>query len=178
MLRVILLVLALCGAARMRWLLVLSIVLAAGPARADGFSAFGLGSAIAENEPGWGLRVEHRGDLTDREGGALVGLRFGLDTWDAGRHWGFAMPIGMYAGGQAKSMRTTIGGGLGLWTFEKSSGSELHFGVSPFASASLEGSAGKLHISLDGRLSRQVIRSADDFNVYSVMLMVGRRSRR
>lgn len=159
----------------MRWPLVLSIVLASSTARAERtrFSAFGLGTAIAANEPGWVVRAEHRLDLTDDDDG-IIGSRIGVETWDAGGHWGFAMPIGMYAGGQAKAMRTTIGGGVGLWTFEKSGGA-LHFGVAPFASASVEGVAGKLLISLDGRLSRQVIGETADFNVYSVMLMVGKR---
>jgi hypothetical protein len=84
------------------------------------------------------------------------------------------MPIGMYFGGHTKSLRTTIGGGIGLWTFEKS-GDQVHFGISPFASASLEGTVGHVLLSLDGRVSRQVIGETGDFNVYSVMLMLGRR---
>jgi len=164
----------------MRWLLALSLVLVASTARADGdrFVVFGLGTSMAANDPGWALRVEHRLDATrtsaHARGEPLVGGRMGVETWDAGGHWGFAMPMGMYFGGQVNSMRTTIGGGIGLWTFERGGG-DVHFGISPFASASLEGTVGKMILSLDGRLARQVIAETGDFNVYSVMLMVGKR---
>jgi len=62
-------------------------------------------------------------------------------------------------------MRTAIGGGA-LLTFEKHS-SYVHFGIAPFASASLEISTGKLGLSRDGRLARQMIGDAVDFTVYS-----------
>jgi hypothetical protein len=158
----------------MRWLIVL--LLLTSTAHADQrFAAFGLGTSIAGNEPGWAVRMEHRFDTGHPEkSDPLFGARLGLDSWDAGGHWGITMPIGSYVGAQVKSMRTTLGGGVGLWTFEKSGG-EVHFGISPFASASLEGSMGNLLVSLDGRLSRQVIGEVGDFNVYSVMLMVGKR---
>ena len=136
----------------MRWL-VLARVLAATPAHADGarFAMVGLGSSLAIDEPGWAFRAEQRLDATridDDEASGLVGARFGLEAWEAGSHWGFAMPLGVYAGAQVSRVRTTLGGGVGLWTFEKQD-SKLHYGVSPFASASLEGSVGKLALSLD-----------------------------
>ena len=160
----------------MRWLI--ALLLLTSPAYADWdqrFGAVGLGTSMAGNEPGWALRVEHRADTGDPdEDEPMIGARIGLDMWDAGGHWGISMPLGTYVGAQVKSMRTTIGGGMGLWTFEKSGG-QIHFGISPFASASLEGSVGNLLLSLDGRLSRQVIGETGDFNVYSVMFMVGKR---
>ena len=161
----------------MRWLIALLLV--TGTAHADQrFSTFGLGTSMARNEPGWALRVEHRFDTGHPEkSDPLFGMRAGLDTWDAGGHWGIAMPIGFYGVAQVHAMRTTLGGGLGLWTLDKSGG-EIHAGVSPFASASLEGSIGTLLVSLDGRLARQVIGETGDFNVYTVMLMVGRRLKR
>ncbi|MDQ3336203.1 MAG: hypothetical protein M4D80_13625 [Myxococcota bacterium] len=159
----------------MRWLIALLFLTSTAYAEGQRFAAFGLGTSVASNEPGWALRAEHRFDSGDPdENEPLFGARIGLDMWDAGGHWGIAMPLGTYLGAQVGSMRTTIGGGIGLWTFEKSGG-EVHFGISPFASASLEGSVGKLLLSLDGRLSRQVIGETADFNVYSVMLMVGKR---
>ena len=158
----------------MRWLIALFLL--TGPAHADQrFAAFGLGTSMAQNEPGWAFRMEQRLDTGHPEkSDPLVGVRIGLDTWDAGGHWGIAMPIGVYTGAQVKAMRTTLGGGVGLWTFDKSGG-QVHFGVSPFASASLEGSVGKLLVSLDGRLARQIVGETGDFNVYTVMLMVGKR---
>ena len=158
----------------MRWLI--ALLLLTSTAHADQrFAAFGLGTSMAANEPGWALRFEHRFDTGHPEkSDPLFGARVGLDTWDAGGHWGIAMPLGFYTGAQIHSMRTTIGGGLGLWTLDKSGG-EIHAGVSPFASASLEGSVGTLLLSLDGRLARQVIGETGDFNVYTVMLMVGKR---
>ena len=161
----------------MRWLVALFFLTST--AHADQrFASFGLGTSMTRNEPGWALRMEQRLDTGNPDRSEpLVGVRVGLETWDAGGHWGFAMPIGPYFGAQVKSIRTTIGGGIGLWTFEKS-GSEIHGGVSPFASASLEGSVGNLLVSLDGRLARQVIAETGDFNVYTVMLMVGKRFRR
>jgi hypothetical protein len=163
--------------------LVLVVFVVVTTARAEGsrFVLFGLGTSIAENEPGYALRMEHRLDATrtgDGDTEPVVGGRMGLEIWDAGGHWGFAMPVGFYAGGQVEQLRTTLGGGVGLWTFERSRG-DVHFGVSPFASASLEGTIGKtLVVSLDGRLSRQVVMETADFNVYSVMLMVGSRFKR
>lgn len=161
----------------MRWLIALLFLTTT--AHADQrFAAFGLGTSMASNEPGWALRVEQRLDSGHPERTEpLVGIRIGLDSWDAGGHWGIAMPIGVYTGAQVKSMRTTLGGGVGLWTFDKSGG-EIHGGISPFASASLEGSVGQLLVSLDGRLARQVVSETGDFNVYTVMLMVGKRFRR
>lgn len=162
----------------MRWLLALAFLVVATAAHAEGsrFAMFGLGTSMAANEPGYALRVEHRLDATrtgDGDTEPVVGGRMGFEIWDAGGHWGFAMPLGFYAGGQVEQLRTTLGGGVGLWTF-KSRG-DVHYGVSPFASASLEGTIGKLVLSLDGRLSRQIIAETADFNVYSVMLMVGKR---
>lgn len=162
-------------------IVVLVLGLAGGVARADGerFMVFGLGGSLAAtDDPGWVARFEHRLDATrphhHERGVPLVGARLGFETWDTAGHWGCSMPIGMYVGGRAGAIRTTLGGGVGLWTFERSR-DQVHFGVSPFASASIEGTRDDLVLSLDGRVARQVLGERADFNVYSVMLMVGRR---
>lgn len=161
----------------MRWLLLLVLTSSAAHAEGSRFSMVGLGTSMAANEPGWAFRTEFRQDVNDRKDDPLFVSRIGLETWDAGGHWGFSMPLGFYSGAQVGAMRTTLGGGVGLLTFEKNTNG-LHFGVSPFVGATLEGSVGTLHISLDGKLARQVVGETADFNVYSVMLMVGKRFER
>jgi len=160
--------------------LVLAIVLAESNAFAgeSHFTLYGMGPAFAHNDPGWALRVEKRVDATrssvDDERG-LFGGRIGLEYWNAGSHWGIAMPVGFYAGAQVKEVRTSIGGGLGLWAFEMGRGGKEGWGIAPFASSTLEFlHIADLSIAIDGRISRQVVNERDDFNVYTVMFMLGR----
>lgn len=162
-------------------LVVLSILLLAGAAEASdrghGYGAVGLGTSVATNNEGWALRAEYRGDITDNdddEAEGLAGARVGFDFWGNSGHWGFAMPIGYYVGAQVNTVRTTLGGGVGLWAFERDGGSDTHYGVAPFLSSSLEFVLDKALVSLDARLSRQVMGEMDDYNVYSVMVMIGK----
>ncbi len=162
----------------MRWLLAIVLLHGVADAKGNRISAAGLGASRTAESAGWSFRLDTRIDLAEGEGdddtAAIVGARVGIETWGAGSHWGFAMPLGYYAGAQVKTVRTTLGGGLGLWTFERD-GTTTHFGIAPFLSASLETTQGELFLALDGRLARQVIAEADDYNVYSVMFMLGRR---
>jgi hypothetical protein len=137
---------------------------------------FGLGSARTDAATGWVARMEGRFDWTKADGDAHVifGNRFGFEAWSAGDHGGVSVPIGWYAGAQVGNVRSTLGVGFGLWTFETSK-SPVAGGISPFASASLEGTFDKLAVSLDARITRQVVGDMADFNVISVMVMAGKR---
>src|SRR5687768_683441 len=129
----------------MRWLLVLvAISSTAHAGGGDHFTLYGVGSAIAEQDLGLSTRIEKRLDLFD--------ARIGGEYWNTGGGWGVSMPIGLYAGAQVKTVRTTVGGGVGLWNF---TGGGENIGVSPFASTTLELVHGKLVVALDVRLSRQ-----------------------
>jgi hypothetical protein len=156
----------------------LVVLLLTGVAHAEGrrFSLIGLGTSIVEQAPGWVFRIETGFD-TERadedEGSGITGASTGIDVWSANDRWGFSFPIGYYLGGQMKGMRSRIGGGFGLLALE--GGSTFTGGISPFANASIEKTAGELIIALEGRLTRQVIAEQPDHNVYSVMLMAGRR---
>ena len=158
----------------MRALLI--VMLLSSVASADHFTSYGIGPAVAKNETGIVSRIEKRVDamdVDDDEVGGIFGVRIGAEWWRAGGKQGFAMPVGLYAGGNVKTVRTSLGGGIGLWTF---TGRE-NFGVSPFASSLLEVSAGKLVVTFDARLARQTVFNDDDFNVYSVTVSVGPRYR-
>jgi hypothetical protein len=139
---------------------------------------FGLGSASTEGAHGWVARVESRVDFNkaDSDAHLIFGNRFGFERWSAGDHSGVSVPIGWYLGAQVGDVRSTLGVGFGLWTFETSK-SQAAGGISPFASASIEGTFDKLALSLDGRITRQVVGDMTDFNVLSVMVMAGRRWR-
>ena len=158
----------------MRWLFAFAVLAISTTAYAgDHFTLYGVGSAIANNDAGLATRIEKRFDAInadDDEETAIFGARMGLEHWRAGGTWGFAAPIGMYFGGQVKKVRSSIGGGVGLWTF---AGDGENFGVSPFASHTLEVVSGKLVVAVDTRVSRQTVFNVDDYNVYSVMVMFG-----
>ena len=158
----------------MRWLFAFFFVAIASPAHAgDHFTLYGVGSVMAKNEPGLATRVEKRFDAInadDDEETGIFGARVGFEHWRTNATWGVAMPIGMYFGGQVKNVRSSIGGGVGLWTF---AGDGENFGVSPFASHTLEVVSGKLVVAVDARVSRQAVFNVDDYNVYSVMVMFG-----
>ena len=164
----------------MRWLLVLVVLLSARAAHADGdrFALLGLGSSMTSRSTGWAFRVDNRIDTleTDDDENVVLGANVGFDAWSAGSHWGFSFPIGMYAGAQVFSMRSTVGIGFGMWTFEKTS-SDMKGGFSPYANATLEKTAGELMLAVQGRIARQAVFEMTDHNVYSVMLMAGRRIR-
>jgi hypothetical protein len=165
----------------MRWRILVVWVVLTIPALAfaDGahYTLYGIGTAIGKDQsPGVDVRIEKRLDATrtDEDDEAFVAQgRIGVDVWSAGDHWGFSFPLAWQMGGQAKSIRSTIGGGLGLFAFARDH--QEHFGIAPFGSTSLEMTMGKVIISLDGRIARQVVHATDDFNVYSVMLMFGPR---
>jgi hypothetical protein len=156
----------------------LALLVLAGAAHAEGkqFTLIGLGTSIVEQAPGWVFRIETGFDTerTDEDDGSgIMGGSTGIDVWSANDRWGFSFPIGYYVGGQMKGMRSRIGGGFGLLALE--GGSTFTGGISPFANASIEKTAGELIIAVEGRLTRQVIAEQPDHNVYSVMLMAGRR---
>jgi hypothetical protein len=49
------------------------------------------------------------------------------------------------------------------------------FGIAPFATATVEKLAGNLIIVLEGTVARQIVAGDTDHNIYTVMLMGGRR---
>src|SRR5687767_4536193 len=148
------------------------LALTSSAAAETSFSMVGLGSSYAAEEPGWMLRTEMRQDLADDDG-VVFGSRLGLEFWQSASHTGFSVPLGMYWGAQVDDARMTLGGGVGLWNIEYHGHSAYH-GVAPFVSSSVELHREKLLVSLDVRLSRSVVTDADDINVYSFMLMVGK----
>jgi hypothetical protein len=156
----------------------LVLLLLAGVAHAEGrrFSLIGLGTSIVEQAPGWVFRIESGGDAwpTDEEG-VTMGGHGGLDIWSANDRWGVTLPIGAYVTARALNVRSRIGGGVGLLALE--GGNTFTGGISPFVNASLEKTAGELVIAIEGRISRQVIAEQPDHNLYSVMLLAGRRFR-
>jgi hypothetical protein len=154
------------------------LLLLTGVAHAEGrrFSLIGLGTSVVEQAPGWAFRIESGFDVDDAdedEGGGIMGGSTGIDVWSANERWGFSLPIGYHVGGQMKGVRSRIGGGFGLLALE--GGSTFTGGISPFANASIEKTTDELIIALEGRITRQVIAEQPDHNVYSVMLMAGRR---
>jgi hypothetical protein len=160
-------------------LIVLALVIASAPAHAgEHFSLYGLGATLRNGDPGWSLRAEKRLDATRSRvtnETSVVGGRIGLEFWNVGETTGFNMPVGFYTGAQLKTVRTTVGGGIGLWAFDWGRGSEEHAGIAPFLSSSIELTAGDMVLSLDGRFSRQVLLKTEDYNTFGVMLMVGYR---
>lgn len=138
----------------------------------------GAGNATVDEAPGWIVRAEARLDFndTDDEPHLVFGNSFAVEAWSAGEHEGFAVPVGWYAGAQVGHARTTLGVGFTVWAYELTK-TPAAKGIAPFANATLEATAGKLAISLDGRIARQVLLDTEDFNVYSVLVMLGRRWR-
>jgi hypothetical protein len=163
----------------MRWLFVL--ILTARLAHAEESEVFalaGLGTSMSNETTGWELRAiarmenEHPDDEPHRIGGAIVGL----DVWGAGDRWGLSFPTGGYVGAEVGSVRTTIGGGLGMYAVEQRDGDDKGaFGIAPFATATVEKLAGNLIIVLEGTVARQIVAGDTDHNIYTVMLMGGRR---
>jgi len=147
-------------------------------ASADGMTVVGLGTSSATGEPGWILRVEGRTDSGRAHGDdderAITGSRIGLEAWRTGHHFGFAVPLGWYVGAQVRSVRATLGVGVALWAFDHTE-DETFQGAAPFASSTIDLMLGNLVISLDARLSRQLFGERSDFNLYSLILMVGKR---
>lgn len=160
----------------MRLSIVLCLAASTTTAHADGdhFTLYGLGPAIADGEPGMAFHLDKRLDADDDE--AVFGARIGLDVWSAGERRGGAVPLGIYFGGQVDNVRSTIGGGVGLFAVSTRPSGE-GFGVAPFADATIEYVTKKAVFALEGRLARQAVLQMADYNVYSVMFMFGRRYR-
>ena len=155
---------------------ILLLALTSSAAASDNYAAVGLGTSVANNKPGWMLRVESRVDAPASETHDIekvFGGRIGLELWRSGSHTGFNVPMGYYFGGQKGIARAMIGGGLGLWAFTFHDG-ESDGGLAPFASSTVDLKLGKLLISFDTRIARQMSSDAGDFNVYSFVLMVGK----
>jgi hypothetical protein len=154
--------------------IIIVLALTSSAAASDNYAVVGLGTSVANNTPGWMLRVEQRVDTADSSGdGKVFGGRVGLELWQSGAHTGFSVPMGYYVGGQAGGARAILGGGLGMWAFTFHDG-ESDGGFAPFSSSTVDLRLGKLLISFDARISRQLGGDEDDFNVYSFMLMVGK----
>ena len=165
-----------------RVIAIVVLVATAGVARADGdsFLFVGAGTAMAHERAGWLARLEWRLDAnhtSDERDQPLVGGRIGFDVWGAAGHAGFAIPLGMYFGAQVNSVRTALGGGVGLlalgWEHD-----DFHFGAAPFASGLLETAIGKTVLGIDARVTRQALLGTTDFTVFSVMFCVGKRDHR
>jgi hypothetical protein len=146
-------------------------------ASGDKFGLVGLGTSVVDGASGWMFRTEHRNDFVDTdvdEASAIVGGRIGIELWRVADQTGFSVPLGFYVGGQVDSVRATLGGGVGLWAFTVRDRDSNDGGAAPFVSSTVDVRFGKLLMSLDARISRQVHDSSDNFNVYSFMIMVGK----
>lgn len=154
--------------------LVILLLLATHAHDGSKLAMFGLGGTTAEGRVGRIARAEFRADFNKTDGDAymIYGNRAGFELWSAGEHKGLAVPYAWYFGAQVGRLRSTLGAGFGLWTFEFSQATAAG-GISPFANASLEATFGDYAFSLDGRITRMVVGDMDDFNVASVMVMVG-----
>lgn len=160
----------------MRSTIVLLLVLSGTASANTDFGMVGLGSTFADGKPGWILRTELRMDLDfteEDDNSAIWGARIGLELWGTGAKTGFSIPVGLYQGAQIAHTRMTVGAGVGLWAVDRHD-QRSHQGFAPFVSSSIELWREELLISLDVRLTRQLVAEARDFNVYSVMLMVGK----
>ena len=144
---------------------------AAASERAGG--VVGIGTAFAHDDPGWMFRAESRSMWRDADG-LVFGGRVGLELWSAGDSTGFAMPIGFAVGGETDLARATLGAGIGLWAFDFGADTaETSGGVAPYVSSALDFTVNKVLVSIDMRVSRQVVSEQDDYFVYSVLLMFG-----
>jgi hypothetical protein len=162
----------------MRWSIVLLLLSSVAHADGDRFSLMGLGTSVVDDTAGWDFRIESGSDALNVDtdtASVIMGAHVGLDVWGANGRWGFSLPIGWYTGAQASSMRSRIGGGIGLITLEGGDG--FTGGIAPFASTALEKTMGELIVAVEGRVTRQIISDERDHNVYGVMLMAGRRFR-
>ena len=163
----------------MRWLFVLLLTVRVAHAEEPERSVIaGLGTAMSNQTAGWAFRVVNRieNKHTDDDAQIIRGGIVGLDTWGAGGRWGLSFPAGGYFGAQVGSVRTTVGFGLGMYAVEKrSEETEGAGGIAPFANATVEKLTGDLLLVLEGTVSRQVIIDRTDHNVYTVILMAGRR---
>lgn len=161
----------------MRSLLLLLALSSAAAASERSGGVVGFGTSFAHDDPGWMFRVESRSMSRvrgDADEGMVIGGRAGLELWSAGGSTGFAMPIGFAVGGQTDLARATLGAGLGLWAFDFGGGSgNTSGGVAPYVSSALDFTVGKVLVSIDMRVSRQVVSEQSDYNVYSVLLMFG-----
>lgn len=154
--------------------LALAILLASTTAAAEtSYGTVGLGSSYAADQPGWMLRTELRQDFDD-DRTVRTGARLGLEFWKSAEHVGFDVPLGVYWCADVGGARTSLGFGAGLWNIEYHGDRAFH-GIAPFASGSIELARDKLLLSLDVRVARSIVSDASDFNVYSLMLMVGKR---
>ena len=162
----------------MRWLLVLMLTARLAHAEEDRFVLAGAGTAMSKETTGWALRVVSRMDAKhdDDEAHLINGGIVGVEAWSAGDRWGLSFPTGGYVGAQVGSVRTTLGGGLGMYAVEKrTSETEGSGGIAPFVNGTIEKITGDLTLVLEGTISRQLIIERADHNVYTVMLMAGRR---
>lgn len=161
----------------MRLAIVVGVLGLAATARADDhhFMA-GIGAGMTD-EAGWVARFAQTLDAGHTvDGEPIAGLRTGLDVWHVGDHAGFSLPAGFYLGGRAGDVRTTLGGGLGAFTLDHDGHmGNTTVGISPYASATLEVVAGRLIATFEARATRQVLADADDYTLWSVLVLVGAR---
>ncbi|MBA3392624.1 MAG: hypothetical protein H0T89_08270 [Deltaproteobacteria bacterium] len=164
-----------------RTLALLLLLGLAATARADGdhHAVLGIGTQVVR-EPGWVFRLQQSLDMERSDpdhSTPLFGFRSGLDIYSAGGHWGYSLPVGFYLGGRAGNVRSTIGGGAGLLAIDGRAG-DFGFGIAPYVGTTIEIAMGKAIVVVEGRVTREVLGDADDYTLWNVIVMFGRRRER
>ena len=162
-----------------RYLLLLLVLSGSAAASERAGGLVGVGTAFAHDQPGWMVRIESVAESHKSDDDEFIsGGRVGIELWSAGGSTGMSFPVGGFIGGETDLARATLGGGVGLWAFDFSGvGDGVKGGVAPYLASSVQFSIGKMLVSIDARVSRQVIGEASDYNVYSVLLALGGRGR-
>ena len=132
------------------------------------------GGIVMSDASAWGIRLGETIDVSDTDGdGVIYGSMMGYDFWRGTDGDGFQIPVGGFAGVRAGRVTSTIGLGLGLLALESWHGQD-GFGIVPQAVTTLGFNLDATRtVTIDARVSRHVLGGADDFNNWSVLLMIG-----
>jgi hypothetical protein len=157
----------------MRMLVVVAVLGLAGTAHADDvIRQLGV-SAIADPDPGWGLRFDTA--VFDRRA-VTGGARVGIEYWRGPRTSGMSFPIEVDLMVHKGDLRSTLGAGAGLlagqWGHAPGDVPE-GFGISPFVAATVSSSFGRHIMTLEARATRRVFVGMSDATMFGITLLVG-----
>jgi|MudIll2142460700_1097286.scaffolds.fasta_scaffold11039_3 hypothetical protein len=180
--RVILLVLALCGAARAQPMAV-GVEQPRQPQRHHRHPPAGLGIDLAfgwagqRNGPsGWSARLDYEilPFFDPSERGGLFGVHPGIEVWRSGEdNWGFSLPVGVVGGVRIFPMRFTLGVGLDAILIDQVD-DDTGFGLyAPFALAKLGADVFGAQVGADARIGYRWQFGADDHARWQLGIYVG-----
>ena len=182
MVRAVLLVLLMCGAARAQPKAV-DVATTRDPSRDHPHGPVGFGADLSfgwagqRNGPsGWSARLDYEvlPFFDPSKFGGLFGFQPGFEIWSSGEdNWGFSMPVAIVAGIRVFPMRATLGVGFDAMLVDQVD-DDTGFGMyAPFALAKLGADVFGVQLGVDARLGYRWQIGAEDHARWQLSFYAG-----